>query len=508
VRGAGDGGSVVSMAGGRTGTPAWPFALLLAVLLALLLPLKPVSLSGDVLEYTLDTVAIASHGTPDITLDDIARGKRLLPHLATGYELLENDMRAGKPKVFPAFIRGANGKVYPIHFFGYPAMAALPFALLERAGLPPFKAFQVVNLAAVLVLGLALRRFFGSSVKALAGVGLFMLCGGWLYWTWSSPECVGAAALLSGLLLFCSGAPISGAILAGLAAQQNPTIVFFFGFAPALLLAREHGPGQPLMAVLTPRHLVGLALGLAVAAMPPLFNLVQFGALNPIARLFSDPGLISMVRLHSFFFDLNQGMILGIPAVAALLAVWGWRGRRDAMVLLLCVLFTLALALPALAVLNWNSGAAGIMRYAFWASMTFVFALLLRLREHARWPVLPLAAAVLVQGAAMAHDESYDYVEFSPLARLMLEHAPNRYHPEPEIFAERAGRNDDYITPGKVYTLRVGDQVLKTLFNAGDPQHQVLLCGTAMHLAQDNIYTDSARGWRYIDGPARCTPGT
>ncbi|GAB3460247.1 hypothetical protein GCM10027321_19480 [Massilia terrae] len=473
----------------------WRFPLALALLLAALIAWKPVSLSGDRLEYTLDTLAIATHGTPDITLDDIARARQLAPSLAGGYELLETDMLANRPKVFPAFIRGANGKVYPIHFFGYPMMAALPFAMLQRAGLPPFKAFQVVNLAFVFVLGLALRHFFGSGARALAGVTLFMLCGGWLYWTWSSPECVGAAALLSGLLLFCSGAPVAGALLAGLAAQQNPTIVFFFVFAPLMAVAAGSR--------LTRRHFLGLAAGIAVAAIPPLFNLVQFGALNPIAQLFSDSRLIGIVRLQSFYFDLNQGMILGIPAVLAAL-LFSLRQRAAAAVAALCLLFTLALALPALAVLNWNSAAAGIMRYAFWAAMPVLFAFLLLLRQLGRWPLPMAAAVVLVQAGAMAHASSYEYIEFSPLARWVLDHAAASYHPEPEIFAERAGHNDNYIEPEQVYMLRdAAGRPLKALLNTGNPNAGQQLCGPGMNLAGSTI-VPSERGWAYVEAPLPC----
>jgi hypothetical protein len=342
-----------------------------------------------------------------------------------------------------------------------------------------------------------------------------MLCGGWLYWSWTSPECVSAAALLAGMLLFASGAPVAGAVLAGLAGQQNPTILFFFGFAPLLLLLQNHRRGDSLpaslKAVLGKRTLLGLAAGMAVFALPPLFNLYQFGVPNIIAKLFSDPKLIGLVRLESFYFDLNQGMIIAIPAVFAALLLWGWGGaqeaRRGALVLGACTLFTLALALPALAVLNWNSGAAGVMRYAFWAAMPFLFALLLRLRERARWPVPLVLGLGAVQFACMMHATSYDYVEFSPLARSLLARAPNLYHPEPEIFAERMAHNDDYIEPGKVYAYRVGGQPVKTLVNAANPGADALLCGSGARLAPGNRYTNSARGWRYIDGPVQCLAG-
>lgn len=500
----------------RSNLDGWRFPLLLAVLLAALLVLVRPNHNGDVVEYTLTTIAFANHGTADIRLADIAQAQQMLPGLAVPYQLLEQGMRENSQQLYAAFTRGRAGKVYAVHFFGYPMLAALPYKLLDLAGLPPFKCYQVLNLAAIFILGLSLRRLFGSAPKALLGVGLFMLCGGILYWTWSSPECLSAAALLAGLALYLGGAPLAGAVLAGLAGQQNPTIVFFFGFAPLLQLCLGWQAGAGLAAnlrrVLQRRHLLGLAAGLAVFALPPLFNLVQFGVPNIIAKLFSDPGLIGTTRLLSFYFDLNQGMIIGIPGVLAALALWGWRrnpagARREALVLAVCALFTLALAVPALAVLNWNSGAAGVMRYAFWAGMPLLFALLLRLRHGARWPRATLLALVALQAAAMVSARSYGYVEFSPLASWVMQRAPQLYHPEPEIFAERLAHNDDYINPAHIYRRRVDGKVVTTLFNARHPGIEEQLCGSGGALAPGNRITASARGWRYIDGAPRCQSG-
>ncbi|TFW30409.1 hypothetical protein [Massilia horti] len=491
---------------------AWRFRLVLALLLPLSMIGQPTGYNGDVVEYTLDTVALATHGSADIRLPDIARARELVPTLAVAYDALAADMQAGRQKVYPAFVRGREGKVYSVHFFGYSALATIPYKVLETLHRSPFRAFQLVNLAAVFVLGLALRRFFGSDLKALAGVALFMLCGGTAYVNWASPECMSAAGLLSGLLLFWSGAPAWGALAAGIAAQQNPTIAVFFGFAPLLLVLRHYSAGTSLAdsvrAVLTRRNVAGLALGAAVFALPMLFSLYQWGVPNIIAKLYSDPTLMGLVRLVSFYFDLNQGMILAVPAVAVALLAWGWgRGheaRSNALVLAACVLFTLALAVPTLAVLNWNSDAAGVMRYGFWAAMPLVFALLVRLSGRARWPaalVLPLA---VVQAAAMDHAQRYSYVEFSPAARMLLARAPGLYHPEPEIFAERNGHVDSSIQPDRLYVYAVDGRPVKTLVNVANPRASELLCGSDRVLAPDNRYVDSTRGWRYIDGPPRC----
>jgi hypothetical protein len=493
---------------------AWRFPLVLALLLSFLMLRYPAEFGGDVIEYTLDTVALADHRSPDIRDSDIEHARRYAPHLSGVYDILKADMQAQRPKVYPAFVRGREGKVYPIHFFGYCALAAVPFKALEKVGAAqPFSAFVIVNLAAVFVLGLALRRFFGSEMKAYAGVMLFMLCGGVLYFPWTSPECVSAALLLAGLLLFASGVPVWGSVLAGLAGQQNPTILFFFGFAP-LLLALRASQDMPWRAAirtaLGKRNLAGLAAGVAVFSLPMLFNLYQYGVPNIIAKLFSDPKLVGLVRLESFYFDLNQGMILAIPAVLLALLAWGWGSGREARVKLAifaaCAAFTLALALPALAVLNWNSGAAGVMRYAFWAAMPFLFALLLRLRDRARWPGAVIALLAAAQLGCMWHASSYRYIDFSPLAQAVLDEAPDLYHPEPEIFAERAGHNDDYIFEDKVYVLRDGQHAIKSLYNITNPDADSQLCGQGAAIAATNRFVDSHRGWRYIDGPVRCVP--
>ncbi|MFC0253439.1 hypothetical protein [Massilia consociata] len=495
---------------------SWRFPVLLALVLAALVALFKPMYNGDVVEYTVNTVGIADHGTPDIRLEDIARVRALLPGMLTEpFDLLEQGMRNNDEKLYAAFVRGRDGDVFAVHFFGYSLLAAAPFKLFEALGIPPFKAFQVVNAAAVFVLGLALRRFFRSEARAWIGLALFMLCGGALYLRWTSPECVSAAALLGGLLFFTSGAPVAGSLLAGLATQQNPTILFFFGFAPLFKLWLDYDRQQDLLAnlraLLAPRTVLGLAAGMALFALPPLFNLWQFGVPNIIAKLFSDPTLISTTRLVSFYFDLNQGMVIGIPGLllVLLLSLWWCRGQRGHLgVLAIAVLFTLALAVPAMAVLNWNSGAAGVMRYAFWASMPLLFALFVLLRRLAQWPRALVGGMLALQASAMAHAASYGYVEFSPAARLLLARAPQLYHPEPEIFAERAGRHDDYIRPDQVYTLRGADGVpMKTLVNAANAHLDEQLCGRGGALAPDLPSVATTRGWRYIDGPLRCVAG-
>ena len=489
----------------------WRFPVSLLVLFSALLIVVRPNFNGDVVEYSLTTIAVADHGTPDIRLDNIATATSMLPRFAAPYAELERGMRAGSEKVYAAFARGREAKVYAIHFFGYSALAAIPYKMFDSVGVDPMKGFVAVNLMALFILGLCLRRLFGSDLKAWAALLLFMLCGGDQYWQWTSPECMSAAALLSGLILFCTGAPMRGALLAGLAATQNPTILAFFFFAPLLKLCLHYDSAasmrdNAMRTLPVGPTIAALVAGVAVFALPILFNLYQFGVPNIIARLFSDPSFVGMTRLVSFFFDLNQGMIVAIPGVLLALALWGWRNpRREAVALALCCAFTLTLVIPALAVLNWNSDAAGVMRYAFWSSMPIVFALLWRLRQNGRWPLPLLVVVFAIQALCTWSARTYSYVEFSPAANFMLRHAPGLYHPEPEIFVERSGHHDDYYSPDKVYLHSVDGKPVKTLYNSAHPGIEQRLCGKGGKLAPDNRFTDSYRGWRYIDGALRCS---
>lgn len=482
------------------------FALLLAALLALLAIATPPRPDGDFEEYAAMTAALAAHATPAIRAADLQTAAALAPAVSAPYAILAEGMRKGLEIPRYGFNRGRNGGYFAIHFFAYPALAALPFRLLQAGGMDPLRCFQLVNLGFVWLLGLCLFRLFGSSAKASAGVVLFMLCGGALYWNWSSPECMSAAALLSGLILFSTGAPLAGGLLAGLAAMQNPPVGLFFGFAPLLQLALHYDPQQGWRAAvrnaLRLPNLLGMLAVLALALVPIAFSLWQFGVPSLIAKYSTDRELIGAHRLVSFFFDLNQGMLIGVPALLAALLFWGWRRQpvRNLIVLGLSCVFVAALAVPALSAQNWNSGASGMMRYAFWGAMPLLFAFLLRLRDHARWPQVLVAAVALGQLMCTVTAQQYGYLELSPLARVVLAHAPGLYNPDPEIFNERV-THDDHGIGSAGLTVYGG----KTMYAPADPNADFRLCGRGRMVSPASRTADAGQDFRYINGPVLCT---
>lgn len=478
------------------------FAILLGLVLALAASLLKPVYHGDLDEYALMTVAIASHGTPDIRQEDIARARVLLPEYAAAFDRNAEGMRAGGEVSKPGFIRGQDGRYYAIHFFAYSALAAIPFKVYDLAGLDPMGAFKTVNAFAIWVLGIALFRLFGSGQRAATALLLFLACGVAPYALWLSPECMTAAFLLAGLILFVDGMPVLGGILAGLGAMQNPSLVFFAPAAPLLLLATGRSGWRGL---LRPAVIGGAVLAGGMALLPFAFNQAVLGMPSYIARTATDPQLISLARLHSFFFDLNQGMVVAIPAlmVALVAARSAWRSPQWR-VLLWGVLFTVALALPSLSALNWNSAASGVMRYGVWAAMPLVFAFLWRLQGAQRWPWMLVGTVVVIQAGMLAWVLRYDYLQLNPVSRYALENFTRQYNPDPEILFERLVHDDVFGFPNRVHTYSAPGGETKLFFNERNVAFDEQMCGKGRVLSADNDTVKLAGGWHYLHGQAKC----
>lgn len=489
------------------------FVLSLLLVLLLVLCATKVRKGGDFPEYGLTAIALAQHGTPYISLDDVDRAIAL-SHEEGFRELfttVRQNMVRGDEVPLPGLVRSRHGHYLAIHFFAYPALAAIPLRILDAVGVDPFKAGQLVNLLPVFVLGVACYLLFGSAKRAWLALALFLLCGAVRYLNWFSPEVFSMAALLSGLILFSLGRPLAAVILPGLAAMQNPPLLFVALFAPLLrvgwLIASDDLHWRAaLRRTATLRNGAACLLLLAMAGTPVLFNLWQFGEPSLIAKFSSDPALISASRFGSFFVDPNQGVIVAFPAVAVLLLwqAWTLRAQRCAWLAGAALGLMLALVVPAMSTVNWNSGAAGPMRYVVWAAAPLLYLALAGLALAQRWPARAVLLVLLAQGVAMWHAKGYDHTEFSPAAAWLLRSAPALYNPDPEIFHDRALGIDVAMPDDSVIAWPDSRQPSKILYNARNPDAGASLCGQGAIL-DASAAVHMPRGWRYINGAPHCT---
>lgn len=491
------------------------YAGLLAIVLLGFFHSSHADLSGDVEEYVLMTVAFAEHQSPEIRLTDIQKAQHYLPvyreMLQHSYDGIVQEL----DRPTPGFKRGLNQKNYAIHFFAYSALAALPFKVFEQMGVAPFQCFYFLNLSLIFLLACVLYRFFSSAWKASLALALLMLSGGLNYVSWSSPEILSSVALCMGLLLFFMRSYVFAGLMLGVAALQNPPIIVSLAFVPSLLFVMQYQARvsflNNLKQFVTLRMVCGLSIATLGVLLPMAFNWTVFGVPNIIAKLATDPTLIGMERLFSYYFDLNQGMVIAIPsvilAVFVFVPMFAHEKLRASLMLCFCVLFSLSLAIPALLIPNWNSGAQGMMRYVFWGSVPFVFLAWIFARNYIGKSKLFLALLLTVfsiQAACTYMALHYVYLQFSPSAQWLMTHAPKWINPEPEIFVERSlGRDGIVLDENQVYVFPAQAKPIKRLFHSSNKQLDAYFCAKHQMLTSTTVLMRD--GWRYLNSEPDCS---
>ncbi|MGI4718946.1 MAG: hypothetical protein ACRYGO_03665 [Janthinobacterium lividum] len=510
-------------------TQAAPPRRLRAVLLFLcaafaILCLSKARLIGDGLEYLAMAQGFTAHASPELRRSDVAAFQAMPPKALARGRLEPAGLEAVVGRIARdgaierGFARARDGSVQSIHFWMYSLLAAPFYALVTALGQNPFMGLVALNLV---ILGLAAWRL--RAWLAPAGppeLGLLFLLGPVYYTVWSGPELMAGCCVLLATLALLRRDLALAVFLAGLGATQNPSIAGLILAAPCYAALYRLYPSAMPFAAPPPRrpgraHAALAVAGVALAGLPYLHNQVQFGMPSIIGRYYNDPALVTPERLFSFLFDLNQGLVVGFPALLSTAAIVAWRlapGERRRWLLHAAVacLLALGLALPTLSAMNWNSGSLVASRYAYWTAMPLLAVCLAGLvRLDLRSRVVTLGVAVLLQGASAWQawaGGAPAYLVHGRLAAWVLDHVPGRYNPDPEIFLERAQRRDGAMAHDQVALHRGPrgpNKLMRYWSNSGDSGG---LCAPGAWLAAGEVVT-LASGWRYYNAPLRCAPG-
>jgi len=465
--------------------------------------------AGDGTEYLLAARALAHHGTPDLRVEDAEwlaqrepRWRKLAAELTQGIE-------TEAPTSLAAVYRAPNGRHYSLHFWFF-SLLAVPFLwLTELIGVPPVLALAWVNACGACA---AIRMLFGRFARAgpaLVATVLFLLFGTTFYLAWSGPEVLTGAAVLIACTAARRGQLGVGIAAGGLAATQNPSAVFVLPF----VVWTAWRPRRPLPVA----ELSLVAAGVLLAALPYLFFFYEFRVWSRIARFAVDRELISWERAWSLVFDLNEGMIVGIPgllvgsvAVVTLVATGAAVPERPALVrgVVATLVVVIAMAVPTFSIHNWNSGNVVFIRYAYWIAMPlFELALHLGERLAVRSQIQVAAVAAALQLAIVGLNglwgERYNFVHHSWPAKLVLRYFPSAYNPVPEIFYERSlgwewepGKENVIVWP---YRGEPGKVMVRYGYRAESPR----ICPDGSEILTDSLRLASD-GWTYLDAPFRC----
>ncbi|MFZ1910177.1 MAG: hypothetical protein WAU52_13945 [Burkholderiales bacterium] len=516
----------------RDGRIFWALRLMgvwLAIVVLLNALLSVPRRSGDGYEYALTTHAIATRGDAAVTATDVAEVTNLLrvwPLYGMSSSLLTDMAEAfAASKDRFGFYRTEGEKFYGYHFWLYPALTA-PFEVALRSlGENPFKSMQVLN---ALVAGLVLIWLLGwqpASPDIRLWTGACYLLGGPIYYLrWTGPEVLVTSIIVLGFASLYVGRwrlALAGFALASLQVLS---------LAPLLALVWAHrwtqvaGSSRERFRILTKDW--PWLLAFVVPLIAPLFYFWNFGKFNLIVTSgAASAEFISLGRQVSAWFDLDQGMIVGLPWLLpiVLLAVAGFVRRhvwdRE---LTWALAGSLIIFVPLTAQGNWNAGQAVFNRYALIAAAPLCVWMGRHLaRRITMWPAgVVLLVIMLGWNAYFGGDEALeeDYLYHKPWTSWVLSHVPGLYHPEPEIFVERTLHREVSIRYGQLHAAVAWPVGAKTKTKILIPRAygaQALsgLCPHGGFLADIDGKALSPEdaghwqyGWGYLDGRMSCRP--
>lgn len=372
--------------------------------------------TGDGVEYICTLQALFDHGTPDVRPVDL--------------EAVARDLGAGALQGSDKFLPPArNGQRFALHFWLYPLLCLPAKFILAATGGSQLSAFQLTN--AALFLSACATLLFTTPAPpskrfvfaALAAVGPII----W-YLPWTHPETFTWSWVVIGLvLLWAKRYPLS-AVSISMAAVHNPPLVFLVGYVVLLSLEQRRL-----------RTTAITCLGASLSLLPVAFYYYNYGVPSLIAAVGgTDAHLVSAARAWSLLADLNQGILPYQPLLLVMMAAAAVRivVKLDLRGAIGCAAL-LATILGCTAAPNWNSAAAGMMRYAVWTApiIAWLVAEFLPARGIA---MAGAALAVLVHGAVVVTGSSAErYGRHTAVASFVLARAPSLYNPDPEIFGER-----------------------------------------------------------------------
>lgn len=474
---------------------------------------------GDCGEYVLMASAFAIHASPDVRDADARWVLANEPRLERLMDRVSLGIAERAPVLLGSIHRSPAGEYYSFHFWLYSLLAALFLWPVQLLGGSPLHALVAVNAVVVV----AASAYAASDSKGFPRFALplgFLLSGTSFYAGWTGPEALTASAALVSTIAAMRRALGVSLLAAGVAASQNPgaaalgvqAISYFF----ALRRDPRLSPFPPALEARGAALLMGMG-GFALLLAAPVFFWVTFGEPSLIAKHTTDSSLVGLARAFSFVFDLNQGMVVGVPgvlaglAVAAVLAVTSSRTaveKRRAVITVALALGTATLMMiPSLSTHNWNSGCAVFMRYAYWVAVPLLVAFvgLLGRLDKGQLTAVAAGAALLQVGVLELHGvkgESSGYTRHGPFATFVLRHFPAAYNPDPEIFRERTLGREARVDLYPVVVWPSLDAPEKVLVTGKATVVLPKLCGTAPVESLTLIATGPDD--QYWNGPFRC----
>jgi hypothetical protein len=357
--------------------------------------------------------------------------------------------------------------------------------LLRAAGLDELRALQVTNalLMSLTLLCVALASPLSEGQKLGLNGLLFFSPAVWFI-LWPHPELLSFCGVTLALVAQQRGRRRTAILLAAIAALQNlqlGLLVVFLWLRGAVQVRARWRGGLLLRARVRWQDALSHAAPALLVALHPLFYYHHFGTFSIVARDATSLARVSLPRAADLLFDLNLGLLPYIPlALLAYLAIVGRSLVVDRRLTPALQLFLVLAAILLANTVQWNfnHGSSGPSRYVVWLT-PIIFVTLATEARNRRWLAAVSLAVALQAGVVWSRGgliPRYDYLSHSPVASLVLEHAPWLYNPDYEVFIKRTLHAEGQATRGP-YVYAVDGRCRKVLAKPSHEEQVRQRCG-------------------------------
>lgn len=464
---------------------------------------------GDGVDYIIQTESFYNHLSPDLKIEDIENYQLFNKKYKAEFykeEAYENLKGLFVPNVkffdqrYGHFV-AKNGEIYCYHFWLY-SLVNLPMrALLGVLNLDITYTFIITN---YLLLFFGLIVIFTSKNLVYTNkiwTSLFLLFSpiAW-YLHWPHPEVFASVLVFSSLILFFDKKPYWAMFLLSLASAHFPPL-----FIPVTIM---------LIYTLKEEKINIRSLSLSFFScffviLPTIFYYYHYSIPNLIIEAgYISTKYITLNRLHSFFFDLNQGMILALPIVLIFAFYFFIRRVINRKIQVLDFLFfsVFFMSYFYLQMGNWNHGMSVVNRYVIWNAM-FILFYFMKLSFEYTSRIKGSILFILLSSQILTviyfiniKSINWESEQHNKITAWILDNYPEWYNPEPHIFQVRTSKGNLSYTDSVITYNTPDSTITKMMIYKGNHIQQLISRGITQHnidrfLSNNEYYLD----WIYVN---------
>ncbi len=468
------------------------------------LPIYP---HGDGPEYIIMTEALFNHISPEIKASDIENYIHKTKYWHERKTFLDvlglcNDSTSSVLHGSAGFYVAKNHKIYGHHFWFYSLLNVPVRIILELLNADIDKTFIITNIL-ILILGIGIIYFNESNWKnKFFWISLIIVSPHFWYISWPHPDFFAGMSVFLSIWLFYKEKFYASLLCMALPSMHFPPL-----FIPTLgilfFLMVKKG--------FTRKNILFCFLASFWVIVPPVFYYLYFGIPNLIAHTgFLDKNQITWNRLHSFFFDLNQGMVIGTPVILFLFigfTCYNFLNKR------INTMFWFPLSVIAMSyffmqMVNWNHGMAVVNRYVVWTAPFFIVITAVEiLKIKQKFAQYFLQISIIISQLIVI----YSYIDYKntfwgnsakhyPLAMWVLNNYPKFYNPDPMIFLGRNSKAHLSTSDSVVVHTNKKKEITKMMVKEGGAINQLKYRGISeKKLADFSKKTSYKNGWIYLN---------